>query len=429
MHSITSLSRKAWQLVITLCTTFVAVFIPLNLVFKFELNSSFIAVYWFITAIFTIDIFIYLFPEKSLNSEQNYETVNRKDYLKGWFAVDFIAAIPFMFIFNLPALGILRLLKFTRIAQYMHLWRQRSVKFGDYLILGFFIYWLMIVTHWLTCGWIALRNYPFGSDSLTNYVKSLYWVIETITTVGYGDVVPQNNIQHIYAMMIMLGGVGVYGFVIGNIANILSKRNPAKTQFYNNLEQLKVFVNYRNIPLSLQKKVRDYYTYIWKKKLGFDESVFLSGLPQGLQNEVSVHLKRQILEKIPLFKGVSDDFLQEVSLYMRPVIVIPDECIFKEGDAGNEMYFVIRGKLEVKHAGKALAVLTDGDFFGEIALFNNEKRRTATVTSLTYSDLYRLDRELFDKVLKRYPKIAEHIKRIAKERLEYNLSEDKENVN
>jgi len=332
-----------------------------------------------------------------------------------------------MIIFNLPALGILRLLKFTRVAQFMHSWRQRSVKFSDYLILGFFIYWLMIVTHWLACGWIALRHFPFPANSLTSYINSLYWVIETITTVGYGEMAPQNNLQHIYAIFIMLAGVGVYGFIIGNIANILSKRNPSKAQFFNNLEQLKVFINYRNIPLSLQKKIRDYYTYIWKKKLGFDESVFLSGLPHGLKNEVSVYLKREILEKIPLFNGVSDEFLKDVSLYMRPIICIPNECVFKEGDAGNEMYFVIRGNLEVTHAGKVLAVLKDGDFFGEIALFNDQKKRTATVTSITYSDLYRLDRNLFDEVLKRYPKIAAHIKRIAKERMGYNLGDFGEN--
>ncbi len=66
---------------------------------------------------------------------------------------------------------------------------------------------------------------------------------------------------------------------------------------------------------------------------------------------------------------------------------------------------------------KVLSVLTDGDFFGEIALFTEQKRRTATVKSAFYSDLYRLDRELFEEVLKRYPKIAEHIKKIADERV------------
>jgi len=59
---------------------------------------------------------------------------------------------------------------------------------------------------------------------------------------------------------------------------------------------------------------------------------------------------------------------------------------------------------------ETLSVLTDEDFFGEISLFTEQKRRTAVVISQSYSDLYRLDRELFEEVLRRYPKIAEHIK-------------------
>ena len=169
--------------------------------------------------------------------------------------------------------------------------------------------------------------------------------------------------------------------------------------------------------MRLQKKISDYYNYIWKKRLGFDESVFLSSLPQGLQNEVSVHLKREILQKIPLFKGVSDNFLKEVALHMRPIVCVPDENVFKENDIGHEMYFIIRGKLEVIMNEKVLSVLTDGDFFGEIALFTEQKKRTATVKSVFYSDLYRLDRELFEEVLKRYPKIAQHIRKIADERV------------
>ena len=87
---------------------------------------------------------------------------------------------------------------------------------------------------------------------------------------------------------------------------------------------------------------------------------------------------------------------------------------------GHEMFFIIRGKLEVISIGEIITVLTDGDFFGEIALFTDNKRRTATVKSVHYSDLYRLDRELFEEVLKRYPQIAEHIKKIAEERMKTN---------
>ena len=117
---------------------------------------------------------------------------------------------------------------------------------------------------------------------------------------------------------------------------------------------------------------------------------------------------------------MSDEFLKEVSLHMRPIVCVPNEYVFKENDLGHEMYFIIRGKLEIIMNEKVLSVLTDGDFFGEIALFADQKRRTATVKSVFYSDLYRLDRELFEEVLKRYPQIAGHIKKIADERVAQN---------
>jgi voltage-gated potassium channel len=358
--------KRVWQLIITISTIYLAIYIPVKIVLGISTVTTLNFIYWLVTIIFIIDILInYLSPQVDVSQQYDLKEA-RARYLKTMFIVDILAAIPFIFILPIPALGIIRLLKFIRVAQFMRYLRQRAVKIGDYLTLSFFIFWILLLAHWLACGWIYLRKFPDEMQNVSRYVTSLYWVIETLTTVGYGETTPETNIQHIYAIIIMLAGVGAYGFIIGNVANLLSKRNPARIQFFNNLEQLKVFVNYRKIPMHLQKKVSDYYTYIWKKKLGFDESVFLSSLPQGLQNEVSVHLKRDILEKIPLFKGVSDEFLRDVSLQMRPIVCIPGECVFKENDIGHEMYFVIRGTLEVVYNDEVLLVLTDGDFFGEI---------------------------------------------------------------
>jgi voltage-gated potassium channel len=409
--------RRIWQLIVMISSTFIAIYIPVNIVLNISHGFSLTLVYWLMSLVFTIDIFVnYFSPTVNITQHHNITEARRK-YLRTWFIIDLFAAIPFTFIFAIPALEIFRLLKLARVIQFMRYLRHRVFIIGDYIVLGIFVFWLILLAHWLACGWIYLRGFAENTDNVTKYISSLYWVIETLTTVGYGETTPLTNAQYIFAMLIMLIGVGTYGFIIGNVANILSKSNPARTQFFNNLEQLKIFVSYRNIPGHLQKRVSDYFNYIWKKRLGFDESVFLSSLPQGLQNEVSVHLKREILQKIPLFKGVSDGFLKEVSLHMRPIVCVPDEYVFKEDDIGHEMYFIIRGKLEIIMNEKVLSVLTEGDFFGEIALFTDHSKRTATVKSVHYSDLYRLDRELFDEVLKRYPKIAGHIKNIAEERM------------
>lgn len=414
-------NKLYWQVLISICTTILSVYIPLDIVIEIDPAVSINFFYWFITFVFIADLLLHLiYPPGESELQINKKSLRNK-YLKSWFIIDLLSAIPFEILFLNPLFGLVRLLKIARVVQFMYFIRQKSVRFSDYLLLVYFFFGLTIIAHWLACGWIELKSFPVELDNTTKYVTSLYWVVETLSTVGYGETNPTTNIQYIYAMIIMLFGVGMYGFIIGNVANILSKGNPARAQFFSNLEQLKTFVNYRNIPISLQKKIRDYYNYIWKKKLGFDESIFLSNLPVGLQNEVSVYLKREILEKIPLFSGVSDEFLKDVSLHMRPIVCVPDEFVFREGDYGNEMFFVIRGKLKVITGSKEISMLTDGDFFGEIALFAENKIRTASVQSESYSDLYKLDKELFNEVLKQYPDIAEQIIQVAKKRTGNNF--------
>jgi len=65
---------------------------------------------------------------------------------------------------------------------------------------------------------------------------------------------------------------------------------------------------------------------------------------------------------------------------------------------------------------KIINTISDGDFFGELALFRNDIRM-ATVRAETYCDVYILKKEIFDRVLNFYPEISSYMKKIAEERL------------
>ena len=99
------------------------------------------------------------------------------------------------------------------------------------------------------------------------------------------------------------------------------------------------------------------------------------------------------------------------------------DYVCRKGEVGREMYIVNRGKLEVvsETGTKIYAVLETGSYFGEISVLCMSaagNRRTASVRSVGYSELFCLSKHDLMEVLDEYPEIKTKIESIAKQRLE-----------
>jgi hypothetical protein len=115
------------------------------------------------------------------------------------------------------------------------------------------------------------------------------------------------------------------------------------------------------------------------------------------------------LRAMPMMEELSDELVEAVAARMVSEQVGPGEMIVKEGDPGDKFYIVATGKVEVHTSGihgerLRLAVLADGDYFGEIALLKGEPR-TANVQALTPAMLLSLGKKDFDTLLSKSPEL------------------------
>lgn len=413
-----------------ICIFFSVVEIPLWLVFDFEISNSLRYMVLFTSFIFALDFFQRLIKFENLAFEKK---ISRFKNHKFWWIIDFLSIIPFDLLiydgyistkWELMALfRVVRLFEFPKI-DYLFFHsseKNRLINAGKTRLVNS-IFWILLIIHFVACGWIFIDHLDKPMENyISIYIKAFYWTVTTFTTIGYGDITPSNDIEIIYTTMVMILGAGIYGYTIGNVAHLLSNIDAAKAHFNQKIEKISSYITYKKLAPNLQNKILGYYNYLWENRKGYDEDSVLADLPASLQMEIALHLNKNIFRKISLFDDANEEIINELAVKLKPVVYTPEDIIFQKGELGMKMYFISKGKVQVLNpiTDEELITLTEGNFFGEIALTNSIPR-TATVKAVDYCDLYTLDKETFESVIKKYPDFAQKVKITAAKRMEEN---------
>ncbi len=128
-----------------------------------------------------------------------------------------------------------------------------------------------------------------------------------------------------------------------------------------------------------------------------------------------------LLGMVPLLSGLPPGDLAAVARHARTVSFLTGDVVIAQGETGDALYVVARGNLTVTRRGddgteEPMAVMGNGDFFGETALLGDH-RRTATVTALTPCTLVRLTRAEVLGIADHHPEVAARLEHARRERL------------
>eukprot|EP00756_Hemistasia_phaeocysticola_P031409 Hpha_TRINITY_DN16350_c2_g1::TRINITY_DN16350_c2_g1_i1::g.61381::m.61381 len=339
-------------------------------------------------------------------------------YITTWFAFDAATALPLDLI-SIPfsndlfaPFSLVRFLPVWRIptlfssSSPLNISRPMGVK-------GFlFCLFLLISVHFLACLWVRSGGFDTGEpdgvngDSFkTKYIKAAYWAVTTMTTVGYGDIVPITDGSRILASFTMLLGAGLFAYVMGNISNLLINEDPFKLRMRQQKKNLAGVFSYYNIPIGLQKEAFCIFPILIDKVLRQTEET-VSALPPYLRQKFMHQIKLQVISKLPLFEGAPRRILSMLAVFFKEKIVSSHIYIIRQGDNGQEMFVLNKGMVDVlvTKDGKEERVVSikPGSWFGEVALVRG-CTRTASIKTSTGCQLFVLHRRDFRKICRHYP--------------------------
>ncbi|XP_047523199.1 cyclic nucleotide-gated cation channel alpha-3 isoform X1 [Pieris napi] len=357
------------------------------------------------------------------------------------FYIDCLCLLPLDFLYL--SIGFNSILRSFRLVKIYRFWAfmdrtERHTNYPNLFRSTSLIHYLLVIFHWNGCLYhIIYKNNGFGSknwvyhdtetaDVVKQYLQSYYWCTLALTTIG--DLPrPRSKGEYVFVIAQLLFGLLLFATVLGHVANIVTSVSSARKEFQAKLDGVKTYMRMRRVPNHLQVKVIKWFDYLWLTQKCSDEEKAVSCLPDKLKAEIAINVHLDTLKRVEIFQNTEAGFLCELVLRLRPVLFSPGDYICRKGEVGKEMYIVNRGKLQVMgdNGKTVLATLKAGSYFGEISILNMGtagkqlgNRRTASVRSVGYSDLFVLSKNDMWDVLKEYPAARVRLEAIAVKRLE-----------
>lgn len=155
--------------------------------------------------------------------------------------------------------------------------------------------------------WVAKLGIQDESNGV-KYLTSMYWAVQTLTTVGYGDIPVSTNIETIVAMIWMALGVGFFSFNIGNLSSFITEIDSKGEQLRAKLQNIEEFSRKHDLPKDLEIRMKS-LKLNQKEMSKNDQKQLLQELPASMRFEIVNHIHSDIIKNIVFFRDKPPEFL------------------------------------------------------------------------------------------------------------------------
>jgi CRP-like cAMP-binding protein len=453
-----------WNLVVMALTIYTAIILPCRLGYNTEPGPFNIVVDYLTELVFLADVYLsfrfgYVLPQKQGHGVEMDRGRICRHYTYTWAGPDVVASIPIDFISvttgmplnNYGFMKVLRMLKLFRLLRLLHLkFLERLEKEGGNLQASMIRLCKLLVAffftiHFIGCSYWSLRRseiedgstlWAAADDSsdeevasfINRYSMGCYWALLVI--IG-SDTQPASQTQRFFTIASMIIGVCVFSLIIGAASSLLVTLDAHAAAREEQIDSIVHFMVFRKVPRALQRKIVQYYDFLWLSGQSNYHKNLFSELSESLSVQLEIVLKRQMISDTLLFQTCSRTTILAVMRCLETVVVSPDELVLRQGDEGNAMYFVGFGELRVTvndadGLAMVLHTIKQGDHFGEIALLSHSARkRTVNIQAVSFCQLDSLSREDFKSIEATCPDFSAELRQLAARKVERSNNAEK----
>ena len=275
--------------------------------------------------------------------------------------IDLLAFLPWylhwVYPIDLRILRVFRLFRLLKLVRYSPALQTLGRVLADEYraLLGALLVILILLLFASTTMYFIERNVQ--PDKFGSIPAAAWWALATLTTVGYGDVVPITPFGKLLGGVVMLLGVGMIALPVAIIATGFS-----------------------------QESNRHQFVVTWS-----------------------------MVARVPLFATMNESEIAEITKLLYTRNYLPGVPIVHTGEAGDAMFIIASGEAVAAVARGKHALLKEGDFFGEMALLER-RRHKHDVVAKTRCRVYVLDSQALGRLARRHPEIMQRIRKVAETR-------------
>mmetsp|Transcript_17298 Transcript_17298/g.31132 ORF Transcript_17298/g.31132 Transcript_17298/m.31132 type:complete len:849 (+) Transcript_17298:1305-3851(+) len=421
---------------LAVCTIFA---VPFLLAFTPDLAASkeMVGLEIAVDTIYIFDILL-TFRTSFISSYTGDEISSPKEialhYLGGKFIIDVLAAFPFdhMILGNdsvssaWKAVSLLRILRVYRLKEMLvHLRARNEVK----LMFKFcqLLLFILMYVHVVGCAWFMLVNSEetwvppcdivlkktdlYEMPAWEQYWYSFYH--STFLLCGI-EILVSNETEYAFAVSFYIIGAIITAIIVGEMAVVSTSLNHKWTHFAVVSDNANTTMKNMKLPESLQLKIFDYLMST-NKILEFKEELesFEMLMPPSMQQEVRACIYKGVVTGNDLFSK-NAEFAEAATRLFKSIFYQPDEAVVSLGEESTCMFFISSGKCQVEvldeyRQWSLVRYLRPGDYFGELGLIYDTKRTASVITSM-YSNVAKIEKNDFKRLMKNFPEVCERLK-------------------